>query len=129
MDRQEAFPAFLKGLPVSRDSAALGARKPGFLTFVQDVLSYAKNRGRCVTEYLSASLDGERIRTHERLGTGRRAIVFVLAVALTGAGGWLLYRNFIYGDVVSVTIALLSFMMIGSGTLMLPTAIFGRRNW
>ena len=51
---------------------------------------------------------------------------FVLGVALTGAGGWLLYRNFIYGDVVSVTIALLSFMMIGSGTLMLPTASASR---
>jgi hypothetical protein len=82
-----------------------------------------------VTEYLSASLDVERIRTHERMGAGRRAIGFVLAVALTGAGAWLLYRNFIYGDVVSVTIALLSFVMIGSGTLMLPTALFGRRDW
>jgi hypothetical protein len=87
------------------------------------------NRGRCVTEYFPASLDGERIRTHERLGAGRRAIVFVLAVVLTGAGGWLLYRNFIYGDVVSVTIALLSFMMIGAGAFMLPTAVFGRRDW
>jgi hypothetical protein len=84
-----------------------------------------------VTEYLSASLDEERPSgdwTHERVGAGKRAIRFVLAAALTGAGGWLLYRNFIHGDVVSVTIALLSFVMIGSGTFMLPAAIFGRRN-
>jgi hypothetical protein len=85
-----------------------------------------------VTQHGSASLAEERAsgdRTHERVGASRRAIGFVFAVALTGAGAWLLYRNLIYGDVVSVTIALLSSMMIGSGTLMLPTAIFGRKDW
>jgi hypothetical protein len=92
----------------------------------------AKNRGRCVTQYDSALLAEERGSgdgTHERVGAGRRAIGFVLAVALIGTGGWLLYRNLVYGDAVSVTIALLSSMMIGSGTLMLPTAIFGRKDW
>jgi hypothetical protein len=85
-----------------------------------------------VTQHGSASLAEERAsgdQTYERVGAGRRAIGFVLAVTLTGAGAWLLYRNLVYGDVVSVPIALLSSMMIGSGTFMLPTALFGRRDW
>ncbi len=85
-----------------------------------------------MTHLNSASLAEERPsgdRPYERVGASRRVIEFVLAVALIGAGGWLLYRNLIYGDVVSVSIALLAALMIGSGTFIVPTAIFGRRDW
>jgi hypothetical protein len=83
---------------------------------------------------ISASLHEEsvfanRVYTCAHLRASRRVIEFIIAVALIGAGGWLLYRNLIYGDVVSVTIALLAAVMVGSGTLILPTAIFGRRDW
>src|SRR5215216_3344201 len=65
----------------------------------------------------------------ERLGAGRRAIQFMIAVVLTGVGLWLLYRNLVYGDVVSGPIVAVAAMMIGSGTLLLPPAILGRTDW
>jgi hypothetical protein len=82
-------------------------------------------------EYLSASRAEERDSgdlTYRRVGAGRRAMGFVLGVALTSTGGLAsLPQLYLWG--CRDTIALLSFMMIGSGTLMLPTAIFGRRDW
>jgi len=68
-------------------------------------------------------------RRSVREGVGKSAIRFVLAVAFTAGGLWLLYRNLVYGDVVSGPIVAVSAMMIGSGTLMLPPAILGRRDW
>ena len=79
----------------------------------------------------AATEDGPTFeRRHMREGARavRRAIQFAFAVALTGVGLWLLYRNLVHGDVVSVWIALVSAMMIGSGTLMVPTATLGRRT-
>jgi hypothetical protein len=70
-----------------------------------------------------------RIHPDDNVGPLRRTIGFVLGVAFTTGGGWLLYRNLVYGDIVSVTIALLSALMIGIGVLILPTAVFGRRDW
>ena len=78
---------------------------------------------------IPAAMDERPAFTGERLGAGRRAIQLIVAVVLTGAGLWLLYRNLVHGDVVSGSIVTVSAMMIGSGTLMVPTAILGRRDW
>ena len=71
----------------------------------------------------------DRMSMREGLGAGRRAVQFIFAVVLTGVGLWLLYRNLVYGDVVSGPIVAVSAMMVGSGTLMLPPAILGRTDW
>ena len=83
---------------------------------------------------ISAALDhgptfAQRRHVREGVRAVRRAIQFAFAVALTVAGLWLLYRNLVYGDVVSVWIALVSATMIGIGTLMVPTPILGRKDW
>jgi hypothetical protein len=53
----------------------------------------------------------------------------VFATALIGTGGWFLYRYLLYGDEFSVTLTLLAFFMMGSGIMLLPTAVLGRRDW
>jgi hypothetical protein len=59
----------------------------------------------------------------------RRVIGFVFGTVLIGTGGWFLYRHLLYGDEFSVTLTLLAFLMVGSGILLLPTAVLGRRDW
>jgi hypothetical protein len=53
----------------------------------------------------------------------------VLGTALIGTGGWFLYRHLLYGDEFSVTLTLLAFFMMGSGIMLLPTAVLGRKDW
>jgi hypothetical protein len=49
----------------------------------------------------------------------RRLIVLAAGLASVGIGLWLLYRNLIYGDVISVSVVMLSLLMICGGLLML----------
>ena len=58
-------------------------------------------------------------------GPVRRTIALVLALALIGAGGWLLHLHLSYGDVISGKLVLAFCVMIGAGVVLLPTA-FGR---
>lgn len=53
--------------------------------------------------------------------------LFALAsgLASVSVGLWLIYRNFIYGDEISVSIVLLSVLMICAGLLMLVPASDG----
>ena len=46
-------------------------------------------------------------------------IAFAAGLSCTSLGLWLLYRNLVYGDVVSLTVVFLSATMIGSGILLL----------
>ncbi len=65
-----------------------------------------------------------RIRpsNHAReVGLGRLS-AFAAALASVSVGLWLLYRNLIYGDAISVSIILLSVLMICGGLLMLAPA-------
>ena len=65
---------------------------------------------------------------HARDGIGlRRLIAFAAGLAPVSVGLWLLYRNLIYGDAVSVSIVLLSVLMICGGLSMLAPASDGAR--
>ena len=65
---------------------------------------------------------------HAREGFGRRRLIaFAAGLASVGIGLWLLYRNLIYGDAISVSIILLSVLMICGGLLMLAPASDGAR--
>jgi hypothetical protein len=69
-----------------------------------------------------------RIRpsSHAREGVGLgRLSAFAAALASVSVGLWLLYRNLIYGDAISVSIILLSVLMICGGLLMLAPASDG----
>jgi hypothetical protein len=55
----------------------------------------------------------------EALGLLKRALSFAAGLACTVVGLWLLYRNLVYGDVVSVSIALFSVIMVGTGVVLL----------
>ena len=69
-----------------------------------------------------------RIRpsSHAREGVGfGRSGAFVAGLASVSVGLWLLYRNLIYGDAISVSIILLSVLMICGGLLMLAPASDG----
>ena len=69
-----------------------------------------------------------RIRpsSHAREGVGLgRSGAFAAALASVSVGLWLLYRNLIYGDAISVSIILLSVLMICGGLLMLAPASDG----
>jgi len=69
-----------------------------------------------------------RIRpsNHAREGVGLgRPSAFVAALASVSIGLWLLYRNLIYGDAISVSIILLSVLMICGGLLILAPASDG----
>jgi hypothetical protein len=46
-------------------------------------------------------------------------IAFAAGLSCTSLGLWLLYRNLLYGDAISLTIVFLSAMMMGSGILLL----------
>ena len=60
---------------------------------------------------------------HAREGFGlRRLSAFAAGLASVSVGLWLLYRNLIYGDAISVSIILLSVLMICGGLLMLAPA-------
>jgi hypothetical protein len=64
---------------------------------------------------------------HAREGVGLgRVSAFAAALASVSVGLWLLYRNLIYGDAISVTIILLSVLMICGGLLMLAPASDGQ---
>ena len=52
----------------------------------------------------------------------RRLIAFAAGLTSVSVGLWLLYRNLIYGDAISVSIILLSVLMICGGLLMLAPA-------
>ena len=70
-----------------------------------------------------------RIRpsNHAREGVGLgRPSAFAAALAFVSVGLWLLYRNLIYGDAISVSIILLSVLMICGGLLMLAPASDGQ---
>ena len=54
-----------------------------------------------------------------------RPSTFAAALASVSVGLWLLYRNLIYGDAISVSIILLSVLMICSGLLVLAPASDG----
>ncbi|HEY7385152.1 MAG TPA: hypothetical protein VH743_15915 [Beijerinckiaceae bacterium] len=56
-------------------------------------------------------------------GPVRRTVALVLALALIGAGGWLLHLHLSYGEVVSRKLVVAFSMMIGAGVLLLPTAL------
>ena len=57
---------------------------------------------------------------HAREGLGlRRMIVLAAGLAPVSVGLWLLYRNLIYGDAISVSIILLSVLIICGGLLVL----------
>ena len=63
-----------------------------------------------------------RIRpsNHAREGVGLgRLSAFAAALASVSVGLWLLYRNLIYGDGISVSIILLSVLMIFCGRLLM----------
>jgi hypothetical protein len=63
---------------------------------------------------------------HAREGLGlRRMIVLAAGLAPVSVGLWLLYRNLIYGDAISVSIILLSVLMICGGLLILAPASDG----
>ena len=69
-----------------------------------------------------------RIRpsNHAREGVGLgRLSAWAAGLAPVGIGFWLLYRNLIYGDAISVSIILLSVLMICGGLLMLAPASDG----
>ena len=69
-----------------------------------------------------------RIRpsNHAREGVGLgRLSALAASLAPVGIGLWLLYRNLIYGDAISVSIILLSVLMICGGLLMLAPASDG----
>ena len=58
--------------------------------------------------------------SHAREGFGLRSLIALAAgLASVGIGLWLLYRNLIYGDAISVSIVLLSLLVICGGLLML----------
>lgn len=60
------------------------------------------------------------LSNHAREGFGLgRLFAFAAGIASMSAGLWLLYRNLIYGDEISVSIVLLSVLMICGGLLML----------
>jgi hypothetical protein len=69
-----------------------------------------------------------RIRpsSHAREGVGLgRLSALAAALASVSVGLWLLYRNLIYGDAISVSIILLSGVMICGGLLMFAPASDG----
>ena len=59
------------------------------------------------------------------LGLLKRTLSFAAGLACTVVGLWLLYRNLIYGDAISVSIILLSVLMICGGLLILAPASDG----
>ena len=56
----------------------------------------------------------------------RRLIAFAAGLISVSVGLWLLYRNLIYGDAISVSIVLLSLLMICGGLLVLAPSSDGR---
>ena len=65
---------------------------------------------------------------HAREGLGlRRLVALAAGLASVSVGLWLLYRNLIYGDAISVSIVLLSVLMICGGLSMLAPASDGAR--
>ena len=70
-----------------------------------------------------------RIRpsSHAREGVGLgRPSAFVAGLASVSVGLWLLYRNLIYGDAISVSIVMLSLLMICGGLLTLAPGKVGK---
>ena len=53
------------------------------------------------------------------LGLMKRTLSFAAGLACTVVGLWLLYRNLVYGDVVSVSIVLFSVLMVSTGVVLL----------
>ena len=57
--------------------------------------------------------------TRGSLGLLKRTLSFAAGLACTVVGLWLLYRNLVYGDVVSVSIVLFSVPMVSTGVVLL----------
>jgi hypothetical protein len=53
------------------------------------------------------------------LGVIKRVLVFAVGLVFASVGLWLLYRNLMFGDVVSVSIVLSAAILVGTGVVLL----------